>query len=174
MTAGICERGGRTVRLWIILPALALVGAACGGSTSATGPSGNATSTFTATIDGVAFTGTNVTATYHEGTNSSSLLINALDAAGNLLSFDIAPPLSTAFTTGTYPLASNGSNATYNPFGTVGNTGWTGFTGPQSGSVIVTAFSKTSKTASGTFSFVLHNSTSAKTVTNGVFSVTFP
>ena len=170
------------MRLWIILPIVTLVGASCGGSSSTTNPtgpsssgsSGTTTSTLTATIDGVAFRGTNVTANYHEGADSSSLLINALDAAQNLLSFDIAPPLRTAFTTGTYPLGSNGNNATYNPFGTTGNTGWNGLTGPQSGSVIVTAFSKTGKTASGTFSFVLHNSSSAKTVTDGVFDVTFP
>lgn len=166
------------MRLWIILT-MTLVGTACSSSNSTTGPSSpgpsnTSTSSLTATIDGGAFVGTNVTATFNAGANFSNLLINAVDAAGNLLSFDIGTPLRTAFTTGTYPLNSNGSNATFNPSGTVGNTGFNALTGAQSGSVIVTAFSATTKTASGTFSFVLHNSASAKTVTNGVFSVTFP
>ena len=155
---------------------LMLVAAGCGSSTtspSTPGGPNSSGSTLTATVDGVAFVGTTVTATYHEGNDSSSFLVNAVDAGGNLLGFDIAPPLKTAFSATTFPLSSNGSNATFNPAGTTGNTGWTGFTGPQTGSVIVTSFSKTNKTASGTFSFVLHNSVSAKTVTNGTFSVTF-
>jgi hypothetical protein len=157
----------------MILPVAMVVVAGCGGSPAnpnSPGTPGASTSTLTATIDGVAFVGKTVTATYHEGTDSSSLLVNAVDASNNLLGFDIAPPLKTAFSATTYPLSSNGSNATYNP---LGMTGWTGFTGAQTGSVIVTGFSKTSKTATGTFSFVLHNSASAKTITNGTFSVTF-
>jgi Family of unknown function (DUF6252) len=170
---------GLAVRRWIVVLIVTLVGASCGGSNSPTAPSspapsGTPTSSLTATIDGVVFVGANVTATYHAGADSSSLLVNAVDAAQNLLSFDIAPPLRIAFTAGTYPLGSNGSNAVYNPFPTVGNTGWNATTGPQSGSVIVTAFSTTTKTASGTFSFVLHNGSLAKTVTNGMFNVTFP
>jgi len=163
--------------LWMAI----VVSVACGSSsttsptgTSSSATSGTTTSTFTATIDGVAFVGKTVTATYHEGTDFSTLLINAVDGPGNLLSFYIGTALRTAFTATTYPLGSNGSNATYNPSGTVGNTGWNALNGPQTCSVIVTAFSKTSKTASGTFAFVLHNSSSAKTVTNGVFNVTFP
>jgi hypothetical protein len=167
------------VRTWIIVPLL-LLAAACSHSSSPTGPTGpsnnnnknnNPSSTLTATIDGASFVGKTVTATFHDGADFSSLLLNATDAANNLLSFVIGPPLRTAFTPGTYALGANGSNATYNPQGMVG---WNGLTGPQTGSVTVTAFSKTDKTASGTFSFVLHNSTSAKTVTNGVFNVTFP
>lgn len=141
---------------------------------SGSGGSGTPTSSLTATIDGAAFTGTNVTATYHAGADFSTLLVNALDASQNLLSFDIGTARQTAFGTGTFALGSNGSNAVYNPFPTAGNTGFNALNGPQTGSVIVTAFSTTSKTASGTFNFVLHNGGASKTVTNGVFSVTFP
>jgi len=160
----------------VILFAVLIIAAGCG-QKSPTTPSNNSNgnntsgSTLTASIDGVAFVGKTVTATYHEGADASSLLVNAQDAGNNLLSFDIAPPLKTAFTTGTYALGSNGSNATYNPFGMIG---WTGLTGPQTGSVVVTSINKTSKTAAGTFSFVLNNSSSKKTITNGVFSVMFP
>jgi hypothetical protein len=176
-----CEahtHGMGLLRLSALLAIVMLVGAACSSSNSPTGPgspgSPGTTSTLTATIDGVAFVGTNVTATFNAGTNFSTLLVNALDAGKNLLSFDIGTPLRTAFTADTYLLGSNGSNATYNPFGATGSTGWTALTGPQSGSVIVMGFSTTTKTASGTFSFLLHNNASAKTVTNGIFSVTFP
>lgn len=171
------------MRLWIILPIVTFVWAACGGSGSTTAPTNTNTNTgttnssassLTATIDGASFSGTNVTATFHDGADFQTLLVNALDANQNLLSFDIGPALKTAFTTGTYPLGSNGSNAVYNPYPTTGNTGFNATNGPQTGSVIVTAFSTTAKTASGTFSFVLHNGGASKTVTNGVFSVTFP
>ena len=167
------------MRLRIILPFVLLIGAACGGSHSTTSPSSTgspdtSTSSLTATIDGVAFVGTTITATFHEGADFSTLLVNAQDASQNLLGFDIGTAQRVTFAAGTFPLGSNGSNATYNPYPTIGNTGFNAFNGPQTGSVIVTAFSKTSKTASGTFSFVLHNGSAAKTVTNGVFSVTFP
>ena len=175
------------MRLWIILPIVALAASACGShsptgpsqtgsstGSSSTGGSGTPTSSLTATIDGAAFTGTNVTATYHAGTDISTLLVNALDTGQNLLSFDIGTERRVAFAPGTFTLGSDGSNATYNPFLTTGNTGFNALNGPQTGSVIVTAFSATAKTASGTFSFVLHNASASKTVTNGAFSVTFP
>ena len=95
------------MRLWIILPIVALAAAACGGSHSPTGPSqtggsgsggsGTPTSSLTATIDGAAFAGTNVTATYHAGADFSTLLVNALDAGQNLLSFDIGTARQVAF-----------------------------------------------------------------------------
>jgi hypothetical protein len=80
-------------------------------------------------------------------------------------------------TTGTYAVGPTNTNAN---FVLVGGTGtWSaipGVTGSPvqgSGSVVLTAFSKTSKSASGTFSFVLAGGNSTKTVTNRIFNVTF-
>ena len=80
-------------------------------------------------------------------------------------------------TPGTYAVGPTDTNANYV---LVGGTGiWSAIPGVNgspskgSGSVVLTAFSKTSKTASGTFSFVLSNGSSTKTVTNGIFNVTF-
>jgi hypothetical protein len=143
-------------------------------STNTTSNPSNASSSLTATIDGVPFVGVTVTATYHAGADFQTLLVNAQDASQNLLSFDVGPAPKTAFAAGTYALGANGSNAVYNPFPTTANTGFNLTNGPQTGSVVVTAFSAASKTASGTFSFVLHNGAASKTIANGVFSVTFP
>ena len=175
-----------------IIAALAVV--ACGGgSSSPTTPSTNSStnssgsasgsgsgngSTLTAVIDGTAWNQPNVTVVYHQ-TNNPYLEIDSADASGNLFSIAFSKFLENGadLTTGTYAVGPTDTTAS---FVTVGGTPlWSAIPGVNgnalqgSGSVVLTAFSKASKTASGTFSFVLKtaNGSSTKTVTSGTFSV---
>jgi hypothetical protein len=170
-----------------------LAAAACGGSKSPTSPSpspgggsgstpgatGGNGSTLSAIIDGVTWNQPNVVARYSR-TSTRYLEVDSIDAANNLFGF-IVGRFGTNLgdlTTGTYAIGPTNSNAN---FVTVGGTPtWTaspgvpGIAAKGSGSIILSSFSATSRTASGTFSFVLVNGSSTKTVTNGVFNVTFP
>lgn len=162
-----------------------LITAGCGGGSSPTNPnsssgstSGGTGSTLSAVIDGTVWNQPNVTATYHQ-TGNPYLEIDSIDSSNNLFSMAFAKfnENGADLTTGTYAVGPTNTNANYV---LVGGTGiWSaipGVTGSPvqgSGSVVLTAFSKTSKSASGTFNFVLANGSSTKTVTNGIFSVTF-
>jgi hypothetical protein len=170
----------------ILLAALVLV-AACGKSTTSPSPNGGTPggtsnngngSTLSAVIDGATWNKPNVTARYSTA-NPPYLEVDSIDSANNLFGFLIRRFGTNTgdLTPGTYEIGPTNSNAN---FITVGGTPtWTaspgvaGIAAKGSGSVVLTAFSKTAKTASGTFSFVLAGTSSTKTVTNGVFNVTF-
>jgi len=168
-----------------MLAALVLM-VACGKSTTSPSPTGGSPggssngngSTLSAVIDGVTWNHPNVTARYSTA-NPPYLEVDSIDSANNLFGFlirrfgantgDLAP--------GTYEIGPTNSNAN---FITVGGTpSWTaspgvaGIPAKGSGSVVLTSFSKTAGTASGTFSFVLAGASSMKTVTNGAFNVKF-
>lgn len=174
-------RGAVRFQLLSLFVVTALVAPACGGGSSPTSPggtSGGTGSTLSALIDGAVWNQPNVTATYHQ-TNNPYLEIDSFDSSSNLFSFAFAKfnENGADLTTGTYAVGPTNTNANYVLVG--GTSIWsaipgvTGVPAQGSGSVVLTAFSKTSKTASGTFSFVLVNASSSKTVTNGMFNVTF-
>lgn len=123
-----------------------------------------------ALIDGVAFTGSAV------GTRSGNPVALLLVAGTNLvinrgttLSFGV--PLSV----GTHSIAvGSGMSATLSILdGTATAAGYLAFQTTGSGSVAVTTLTSTG--ATGTFNFVMPSTTggAAKTVTNGIFDVTF-
>ena len=169
-------------------PIIAAFMVSCGGGNSSpTSPtttssttSGGSGSTLTAVIDGTTWNQPNVTATYHQ-TKNPYLEIDSVDGSNNLFSLAFSNFLENGadLTTGTYAVGPTDTTAS---FVTAGGTplwsaipGVTGSPLQGSGSVVLAAFSKTSKTASGTFSFVLKtaNGSSTKTVTSGTFNVTF-
>jgi hypothetical protein len=173
------------VRYRILVVVFILAAAACGGSSSTTSPSppngggsssssGNG-STLTAVIDGATWNQPNVTARYSL-TNYKYLEVDSVDGSYNLFGFAFGKFGDTGdLTTGTYEIGPTNTNAN---FVTVGGTPtWTAspgvgtLPGKGSGRVVLTSFSATAKTASGTFSFTLVNGSSMKTVTNGTFSV---
>ena len=172
------------MRLPALVPFIVLFAAACGSSStspsssSGGGSSGGGTSTgsssLTATVDGVAFKPVTVTARL--GANNGYLEVDATDSALTLLSL-AAGPVNGTVGVGTYDVNSLASAGTNGNYVLVGGTGiWTAALGHGSGSVTITSLSIAGKTASGTFSFVMSNSTgtSTKTVTNGTFNVTLP
>lgn len=165
---------------------LALGAVACGKSnTSPDGNSGSSggssgTNVMTATIDGVAWRSTTVTANYSPAeSNVGASILNLAGGDSPLtqtLGFAVgARQVGTALTTGTYDIGGlGGTNARLEigflqgSYQAVGNNG--------SGSVTLTSFSTASKTAAGTFNFVLVPVTgngASKRVTNGTFTVTF-
>ena len=160
--------------------------AACGGSNSTTSPSpptggtsggtsGGNGSTLSALIDGATWNQPNVVARYSVS-NFKYLEVDSIDAKNNLFGFAFGKFGDTGvLTTGTYEIGPTNTNSN---FVTVGGTPtWTAspgvanLPGKGSGRVVLTSFSATAKTASGTFSFVLVNGSSTKNVTNGTFSV---
>jgi uncharacterized protein DUF6252 len=166
-----------------------LAAAACGGSNSTTSPSpstggtsggnsGGNGSTLSALIDGATWNQPNVTARYSTA-NPPYLEVDSVDARNNLFGFVIRRFGTNTgdLTAGTYEIGPTNSNANYVTVG--GTPTWTaspgvaGIAARGSGSVVLTSFSTTTRTASGTFSFVLVNGSSTKTVTNGAFNVKF-
>jgi Family of unknown function (DUF6252) len=177
------------VRIRMLMAASILAVAACSGSNSTAGPSaptggtsgaasGGNGSTLSALIDGVTWNQPNVVARYSQ-TNNKYLEVDSIDAGNNLfgITFGKFGTNTGDLTPGTYEIGPTNTNAN---FITVGGTPtWTAspaagpVAGRGSGRVILTGFSTTAKTASGTFSFVLFNGSGTKNVTNGVFNVRF-
>lgn len=174
------------MRYRILAVVFTLAAAACGGSKSTTSPSpssggtsggssGGNGSTLSAVIDGATWNQPNVTARYSVS-NYKYLEVDSVDASFNLFGFAFGKFGDTGdLTTGTYEIGPTNTNAN---FVTVGGTPtWTAspgvatLPGKGSGRVVLTSFSATAKTASGTFSFVLVNGSSMKSVTNGTFNV---
>jgi Family of unknown function (DUF6252) len=173
------------LRIRMPLAAFILAVAACGGSKSTTSPSpptggggtsGGNGSTLSALIDGATWNQPNVVARY-SATNNKYLEVDSIDPQSNLFGFAFGKfgTNNGDLTPGTYEIGATNTNAN---FVTVGGTptwsaspGVATLPGKGSGRVVLTSFSATAKTASGTFNFVLVNGTSTKTVTNGVFSV---
>ena len=141
------------------------------GSGACSGNPSTPNSTLTATIDGVPWRPTSVVARRSASQTEPYLQVDTTDADCNLFGF-VAAPFTGALTVGTYHIGSSASNAN---FVTVGGTPtWTAAASRGSGTINVTNFSLTNKTAAGTFNFVLVGPSSSKTVTAGTFSVTFP
>ena len=170
----------------LLLVAIIVATAACSSATTPSNAGGNHSgsgsgacsgnpstpnSTLTATIDGVPWRPVSVVARRGASQTEPYLQVDTTDADCNLFGF-VAAPFSGALTVGTYQIGSSASNAN---FVTVGGTPtWTAAASRGSGTINVTNFSLTSKTGAGTFTFVLTGPSSSKTVTTGVFSVTFP
>lgn len=173
----------------VFLPVfIAVLSTSCGSGSSPSSPSTQTPSsgssggggTLTALTDGTVWNQPNVTATYHQ-TKNPYLEIDSVDGSDNLFSVAFSRFLENGadLTPGTYGVGPTDTTASFVLVG--GATRWSAIPGANgspvqgSGSVVLTAFSKTSKTASGTFSFVLttSNGSSTKTVTNGTFSVAF-
>jgi hypothetical protein len=165
-----------------LLFAMVLASVACSSSTgpSDTGGNGNGAcsgnastpnSTLTATIDGVPWRPVSVVGRRGSPNGDAYLQVDSVDANCNLLGF-AAAPLNGPLTVGTIQIGASASNASYVTVG--GTPTWTAALSRGSGTINVTNFSLTNKTAAGTFNFVLVGPSSSKTVTNGVFSVTFP
>jgi hypothetical protein len=159
---------------------------ACGKSTTSPSPNGGSPggssngngSTLSALIDGVVWNQPNVTARYSTA-NPPYLEVDSIDSANNLFGFLIRRFGANTgdLTPGTYEIGPTNSNSNFITVG--GSPSWTaspgvaGIAAKGSGSVVLTSFSKTAGTASGTFSFVLAGTSSTKTVTNGAFNVRF-
>jgi hypothetical protein len=160
------------------------IATACGGEKGPAAPSSppgapsGTGSTLSALIDGVVWNQPNVIARYSQ-TNNRYLEVDSIDTGNNLFGFAFGKfgTNNGDLTPGTYEIGPTNTNAN---FVTAGGTAiWSAtpaagpIAGKGSGRVVLTSFSTTAKTASGTFSFVLVNANSTKTVTNGVFNVRF-
>jgi hypothetical protein len=165
----------RTLILW----AFAVFVSACGGSptspgtTTTTGPIVTAHGSMSATVNGVAWNATTVSATNIPG-SVGFLEVVGIDLALQAVGFTLGPGQAP----GTWPMigtspAAIGSVNT----GPVGSTqSWTAGPGLGSGTIVIATLTATG--ASGTFSFTapalaFTGATGTKTVTNGVFNVTF-
>jgi hypothetical protein len=168
------ERVKRLLVVGAVMGAAACEGNSTGPSNSSgtgSSSSGSApTSALSATIDGVEYHPTRVTAQYFDGAQESSLKVGAVDAVSADFTFDLVPGPRQFVTTGTYQVGSSAMSAMYYHPGEAISVA---AAGTGSGTVTVTTFSRTTKTASGTFSFVLKGNSGTKTVTNGAFNVTF-
>jgi len=172
------------VRARVALVTLVIFAVSCGKSTTSPtnggspNNSGGNGSTLSAVIDGATWNQSNVTARYSTA-NPPYLEVDSIDPANNLFGLLIRRfgQNTGDLTPGTYEIGPTNSNANFISVG--GSPSWTaspgvaGIPAKGSGSVVLTAFSKTAKTASGTFSFVLSGTSGTKTVTNGTFSVKF-
>ena len=147
-------------------------------SGSAGGGSSNSQGTMSTTIANVPWTANGrVTATYSQaqnGVGASVLLLTGQDSPlSQTLTISVGSAnLGTALTLGTFQVGPTATNATltdsfgttYQAAGVVGN-----------GNVTITAFSTATRTAAGTFNFVVVQTggSATRAITNGSFNVTF-
>jgi hypothetical protein len=165
---------GRVYAFLTLLPALLAV--ACGGNSASPSPTAptvpntpSTGGTLTFKVDGASAAATSITAAYANGI----LSIGGTDSArSTTLSFALTP---TASGTGPYTL---GPLSAANAQILIGNpaAGWQAAVGIGSGTITINSLTPTA--ASGTFSFSLvavpgSGATGTKTITEGVFSVTF-
>jgi hypothetical protein len=155
-------------RLMRVTTAVLLVAAAaCGGDS--TGPNGQTNGDMTAKIDGSAWSSVATFATRSPTGSGTIVAVSGSDAHSSAISFGF-----TDAGVGTYTIgATNGTNA--NVFTSAG-AGWSASAIAGSGAIVVTALDASH--IAGTFSFVGEavapaGATGTKTVSQGVFNVTF-
>jgi hypothetical protein len=158
----------RSRLLALLLPLPVAAAIACGSSDGSTGLGGGGSlvnGSFSAKIDGATFTATAATVVSSSGIVS----VGAGNASGRTLGFAWVDG-----GTGTYPVGSG--NATVGTHTYQSHT-WSASAIQGSGTITITT--KTATRVAGTFSFVLQpdaasGATGTRTITNGVFDLTYP